>query len=123
MFPPTAERPPIYLHGHQAILDENLLGQEIGSDSGLVLVAELFVHILVHQGRLSHSIEGSSTQQQEKSKGVDTGQSPRDHFQEPKKEDVRTSSAGSVSCLVAHGAFKRTGSGRSRDHDQGAMPL
>ena len=41
--------PPAYLHGHEAIIDKNLLGQEVGSDGGLVLVAELLVHILVHQ--------------------------------------------------------------------------
>lgn len=44
---------PAYLHGHEAIINKNLLGQEVGTDGGLVLVAELFVDILVHQRSLS----------------------------------------------------------------------
>lgn len=47
---------PVYLHGHEAIIDKNLLSQEIGTDGGLVLVAELFVNILVHQRGLSDTI-------------------------------------------------------------------
>lgn len=47
---------PAYLHGHEAIIDKNLLGQEVGTDSGLVLIAELFVNILVHQRCLSDTI-------------------------------------------------------------------
>lgn len=45
----------LYLHGHSAIIDLDLLGQEVGADGGLVLVAELFVDILVHQRGLSDS--------------------------------------------------------------------
>jgi hypothetical protein len=33
------------LQGEEAVVDLDLLGEEIGADGGLVLVAELFVHV------------------------------------------------------------------------------
>lgn len=41
--------PRYYLHSDELIVDHDFLGQEVGTDSGFVLTAELFVHILVHQ--------------------------------------------------------------------------
>ena len=46
------------LHGDQAVVDLDLLGQEIGSYRGLVLATELLVDILVHEGRLAHPAAG-----------------------------------------------------------------
>jgi len=43
------------LHGHQAVIHHHLLGQEVSTNSSLVLVGELFVDILVHQGGLAHA--------------------------------------------------------------------
>ena len=43
-----------YLQGHGAILNLDLLGQEIGTDGGLILGAKLLVDVLVHEGRLAH---------------------------------------------------------------------
>jgi hypothetical protein len=34
-----------YLHGHEPIVDKDFLGQEIGSDGGLVAPAELLVDL------------------------------------------------------------------------------
>ena len=42
------------LHRDQPVVNHHLLGEEVSPDGGLVLVAELFVHVLVHQRRLSH---------------------------------------------------------------------
>jgi hypothetical protein len=41
------------LHGNKAVLNHHLLGQEVSTDSGFVLVAELLVHVLVHEGGLA----------------------------------------------------------------------
>lgn len=35
-----------YLHGHEPIIDKNLLGEEVGADSCLVAPAELLVDLL-----------------------------------------------------------------------------
>jgi len=43
------------LQGDKTIVDHDLLGQEISTDGGTVLVGELLVHVLVHQGSLSHT--------------------------------------------------------------------
>jgi len=43
------------LEGHKTIIDHNFLGQEISTNGGTVLVRELLVHVLVHQGSLSHT--------------------------------------------------------------------
>ena len=37
------------LHRDQPVVDHHFLGEEVGPDGGLVLVAELLVHVLVHQ--------------------------------------------------------------------------
>lgn len=42
-----------YLHGDRAIIDGDLLGEEIGTDCRLVLIREFLVDILVHQRCLS----------------------------------------------------------------------
>mmetsp|Transcript_47618 Transcript_47618/g.95305 ORF Transcript_47618/g.95305 Transcript_47618/m.95305 type:complete len:220 (-) Transcript_47618:40-699(-) len=42
------------LHGHKPVVHIHLLGQEIGSDRCLVLIAELLVDILVHQRRFAN---------------------------------------------------------------------
>lgn len=39
-----------YLHCDKSVLHHDLLCQEVCTYSGLVLVTELFIHILVHQG-------------------------------------------------------------------------
>ena len=38
-----------HLHRHETVIDKDFLGEKVGTDSGLVLVWELFVHILVHE--------------------------------------------------------------------------
>ena len=43
------------LHSHQAVINHHLLGQEISTNGSLVLVGELLVDILVHQGCLAHA--------------------------------------------------------------------
>ena len=37
------------LHSHQTVIYHHLLGQEVSTNSSLVLVGELFIDILVHQ--------------------------------------------------------------------------
>ena len=41
-----------HLHRDETIVNHDLLGQEISADSGLVLIAELAVDVLVHQRHL-----------------------------------------------------------------------
>lgn len=41
------------LHGDDAVVDHDLLCEEIGADGGLVLVGELLVHVLVHERSLA----------------------------------------------------------------------
>lgn len=43
------------LHGDEAVVDDDLLGQEVGADGGLVLAAELFLHKLVHERRFANA--------------------------------------------------------------------
>jgi len=43
------------LQGHKTVVDHDLLGEEISTDGGTVLVRELLVHVLVHQRSLSHT--------------------------------------------------------------------
>ena len=43
------------LHGDQPVVHHDFLGQEVSSDGGLVLVTELLVDVLVHQGRLAYA--------------------------------------------------------------------
>jgi len=42
------------LHCHKAVVNHHLFGEKIGSNGSLVLVRELLVNILVHQGGLPH---------------------------------------------------------------------
>jgi len=37
------------LHSHKFVLKHHLLGKEVSTNSGLVLVGELLVHVLVHE--------------------------------------------------------------------------
>ena len=37
------------------MVEHHLLGEEVGANGGLVLVAELLVDILVHQGGFAHA--------------------------------------------------------------------
>lgn len=43
------------LQGDELIVDHDLLGEEISTDGGLVLIAEALVHVLVHQRGLAHT--------------------------------------------------------------------
>lgn len=45
------------LHGDQSVVHHHLLSQEVGSDCGLILIAELIIHILVHQRGLPNSVK------------------------------------------------------------------
>ena len=40
------------------LVDHDLLGEEVGADRRLVLVAEALVDVLVHEGRLAYSVVG-----------------------------------------------------------------
>jgi hypothetical protein len=42
-----------YLHSNYPIVDHDLFGKEIGTDGRFVLIGELLVDILVHEGSLS----------------------------------------------------------------------
>jgi len=42
------------LHGYKSVVHHNLFCQEVSANGSFVLVAELFVNILVHEGGLSH---------------------------------------------------------------------
>jgi hypothetical protein len=44
------------LHGNKAVVDHDLLCEEVGTDSSLVLVAEALVDVLVHEGGLSDAV-------------------------------------------------------------------
>jgi hypothetical protein len=46
---------PANLHRHQPVVHHDVLGEEIGANRGLVLVAKLLVDILVHQRCLAHT--------------------------------------------------------------------
>ncbi|RUS30123.1 hypothetical protein BC938DRAFT_479821 [Jimgerdemannia flammicorona] len=50
-----------YLHRHEPVIDHYLLRQEVGTNGGLILVAELLVHILVHQRRLADAVDQEAT--------------------------------------------------------------
>ena len=41
------------MHGYKLVVDHHFLGEEISTDGRLVLVAELLIHVLVHQRRLA----------------------------------------------------------------------
>ena len=43
-----------HLHCDQPVVYIHFLGQEISANGGLVLVAELLVHVLVHERSLAH---------------------------------------------------------------------
>jgi len=45
-----------YLHRDVALVDVDLLGEEVGANGGLVLDAELAVDVLVHEGRLADTV-------------------------------------------------------------------
>jgi hypothetical protein len=47
-----------YLHGDQPVIHLHLLCQEVCTNSGLVLAAELLVHVLIHQRCLAHTAGG-----------------------------------------------------------------
>lgn len=44
-----------YLHCDKSVIHHDLFRQEISAYCGFVLVAELLIHILVHQRGLPHS--------------------------------------------------------------------
>lgn len=44
-----------HLHRHETVIDKYFLGEKVGTNSGLVLVGELFVHILVHERSLANT--------------------------------------------------------------------
>ncbi len=64
---PTHWRAKQYLHGDHLVVDGDLLGQKIGADRGLVLVAELLQHVLVHQRCLA------DTEREQKRAGWEMG--------------------------------------------------
>ena len=43
------------LHGDISVVNVDLFCQEVSANGGLVLVGELLVHILVHEGGLAHT--------------------------------------------------------------------
>ena len=45
----------LHLHSDETVIDVDLLRQEVRADGGFVLVAELLVHVLVHQRCLAHA--------------------------------------------------------------------
>jgi len=51
----SSERAPD-LHGDEAVVDHDLLGQKIGANGGLILIGELGVDELVHQRGLADAI-------------------------------------------------------------------
>ena len=54
------------LHGDISVVNEDLLGQEVSANGGLVLVGELLVHILVHQRGLADTTNSSKKLQKRK---------------------------------------------------------
>lgn len=44
-----------YLHCDKTIIYKNFFGQEVSTNSSLVLIRELFVYILIHQGRFANT--------------------------------------------------------------------
>ena len=45
-----------HLHGDNSVINVDLLGQEVGTNGGLVLVAEATVDVLVHEGGLADTV-------------------------------------------------------------------
>ena len=58
------------LHRDQPVVHLHLLRQEIGADGGFVLLAELAVHVLVHQRRLADAAFGGSRRANARERGV-----------------------------------------------------
>lgn len=56
-----------HLHRHETVIDKYFLGEKVGSNSGLVLVGELFVHILVHKRCLANTRVAACEHQEVKS--------------------------------------------------------
>lgn len=48
IFKPAMKRRKTNLHGDQPVVHHHLFGQKVGTDRGLILVAELVINILVH---------------------------------------------------------------------------
>lgn len=46
------------LHGDQPVIHHHLLGEEVSSNSGLILITKFIIHILIHQRGLANSVEG-----------------------------------------------------------------
>lgn len=44
------------LHGDQSVIHHHLFGQEVSSNSGLILITEFIIHILIHQRGLANSV-------------------------------------------------------------------
>lgn len=44
-----------HLHRHETVVDSHFLGQKVGADGGLVLVAKLLCDVLVHERGLTHA--------------------------------------------------------------------
>lgn len=45
-----------HLEANQLFIDDDILGQEVCTDSSLVLIGEAFVHVLIHQRGLPDSL-------------------------------------------------------------------
>lgn len=56
------------LHSDQPVINHDLFCEEVSADRGLVLVAEFFVHILVHQRGLAHANHGDKMRHTEQCK-------------------------------------------------------
>jgi len=54
------------LHGDVAVIDKDLLGEEVSTNGGLVLVGELLVHILVHEGCLADTLTEKEKKREKK---------------------------------------------------------
>jgi hypothetical protein len=46
-----------YLQSDKLVVNHHFLGEEVGTDGGLVLTRESLVHILVHQRRLADAVK------------------------------------------------------------------
>jgi hypothetical protein len=50
------DREVYYLHCHKPVIHHHLFGKKVSTDCGLILIAELLIHILVHERGLPNSV-------------------------------------------------------------------
>lgn len=61
------------LHGDEPVVHLHLLCEEVGADGGLVLAAELLVHVLVHQRRLADAAGSVQQAGRQRERGGSSG--------------------------------------------------